>query len=68
MHGSCGPEIYGPDYILQNNVILVTINYRVGVLGKVIAGCTKRLLSLLYRQKALPVLMIRLLGYPAMLA
>lgn len=33
MHGSCGPEIYGPDYILQNNVILVTINYRVGVLG-----------------------------------
>nr|WAP33820.1 alphaE1 [Bradysia odoriphaga] len=33
MHGSCGPEIYGPDYILQNNVVLVTINYRVGVLG-----------------------------------
>lgn len=33
MFGSCGPEMYGPDYILQKNVILVTLNYRVGVLG-----------------------------------
>lgn len=34
MHGACGPEIYGPDYILQHDVVLVTINYRVGVLGE----------------------------------
>ncbi|KAJ6633852.1 Esterase B1 [Pseudolycoriella hygida] len=33
MFGSCGPEIYGPDYLLQNNVVLVVTNYRVGVLG-----------------------------------
>ena len=30
-----GDEIlYGPDYILRKDVVLVTINYRFGVLGK----------------------------------
>ena len=27
-------DLYGPGYILDRNVILVTINYRLGVMGK----------------------------------
>lgn len=49
--GSCGPERYGPDYILQKNVILVTINYRVGVLGECRHISVNVLLSLNYFQK-----------------
>ncbi len=33
MHGTSGTEVYGPDYLLQKDVVVVTINYRVGVLG-----------------------------------
>ncbi|GLG95970.1 Carboxylic ester hydrolase [Gryllus bimaculatus] len=32
-HGSGNPDIYGPDYLVDRDVVLVTINYRVGVLG-----------------------------------
>ena len=28
-----GKDFYRPDYLLDNEVILVTINYRLGVLG-----------------------------------
>ncbi|XP_076291110.1 juvenile hormone esterase isoform X2 [Lasioglossum baleicum] len=31
--GSSDSTIYGPDYILRKDVVLVTINYRVGVFG-----------------------------------
>nr|XP_033334723.1 esterase FE4-like isoform X1 [Megalopta genalis] len=31
--GSADGKIYGPDYIVRKDVVLVTINYRVGVLG-----------------------------------
>lgn len=34
MYGTSGSETYGPDYILKKNVILVTINYRVGIFGE----------------------------------
>lgn len=30
---SSSTEIFGPDFILQKDVILVTINYRLGVFG-----------------------------------
>ena len=32
--GSNTPSIYGPDFLLIHDVILVTINYRVGALGE----------------------------------
>jgi len=31
--GSGDATIYGPDYIVQKDVILVTLNYRLGVMG-----------------------------------
>lgn len=32
-HG-CGNDVFfGPDYLIKHDVVLVTINYRVGVLG-----------------------------------
>ncbi|KAK9746435.1 Carboxylesterase family [Popillia japonica] len=31
--GSNSSEVYGPDYLLTGDVVLVTINYRTGVLG-----------------------------------
>lgn len=31
----CGDDMcYGPDYLLRKDIILVTINYRLGVFGK----------------------------------
>ncbi|XP_046467801.1 esterase FE4 isoform X2 [Neodiprion pinetum] len=33
VNGSADNFIYGPDYIIKKNVIVVTINYRLGVLG-----------------------------------
>lgn len=31
--GDSGDTMYGPDYFLRKDIVLVTINYRVGVLG-----------------------------------
>lgn len=31
--GSGDDLIYGPDYLLQKDVVLVTLNYRLGALG-----------------------------------
>lgn len=31
--GSATPVVYGPDHILTEDVVLVTINYRLGLLG-----------------------------------
>lgn len=33
MSGSSGTEIYGPDYLIDKNVILVTFNHRLGAFG-----------------------------------
>lgn len=35
--GSGSTELYGPDYLMEEGIVLVTINYRVGVLGKKIS-------------------------------
>jgi carboxylesterase type B len=32
--GSGSKSFYGPDFLLDQNVILVTLNYRLGVFGK----------------------------------
>jgi carboxylesterase type B len=32
--GSGTSELYGPDYLLNEDVVVVTINYRLGALGK----------------------------------
>lgn len=34
LHGCGNDMFFGPDYLLKNDVVLVTINYRLGVLGK----------------------------------
>lgn len=31
--GSGNAEVYGPDFFLNDDVVLVTLNYRLGVLG-----------------------------------
>lgn len=31
--GSGNSDVFGPDFLIAHNVVLVTINYRVGVLG-----------------------------------
>lgn len=36
--GSAGSELYGPDYFMKYDVILVTMNYRVGALGFLTLG------------------------------
>ncbi|XP_017772568.1 PREDICTED: venom carboxylesterase-6-like [Nicrophorus vespilloides] len=33
MTGSSKQQIYGPDYLIEKNVVVVTINYRLGVFG-----------------------------------
>nr|QCC89024.1 carboxylesterase 9 [Meteorus pulchricornis] len=31
--GSADDDLYGPDYLIEKDIVLVTINYRVGILG-----------------------------------
>lgn len=31
--GSGSSELYGPDFLLAHDVVVVTINYRLGLLG-----------------------------------
>lgn len=31
--GHADTEVYGPDFLVQHDIILVTMNYRLGVLG-----------------------------------
>ncbi|XP_040161093.1 esterase B1-like [Anopheles arabiensis] len=33
VEGTSGTELYGPDYLIEKNIVLVTLNYRVGALG-----------------------------------
>uniref|UniRef100_A0A182TDG7 Carboxylic ester hydrolase n=1 Tax=Anopheles melas TaxID=34690 RepID=A0A182TDG7_9DIPT len=33
MRGSSGTEMYGPDYLIQKDIVLVTFNYRIGAFG-----------------------------------
>lgn len=35
LFGSGNTEEYGPEYLLAKNVVLVTTNYRLGVLDKI---------------------------------
>jgi carboxylesterase type B len=45
LSGSGGTQMYGPQYLLDKDIILVTFNYRLGILGTL-----KRLNHLLYVQ------------------
>lgn len=33
-HGDA--DVYGPEFLIQHDIILVTLNYRLGVLGKIL--------------------------------
>uniref|UniRef100_A0A182JKE7 Carboxylic ester hydrolase n=1 Tax=Anopheles atroparvus TaxID=41427 RepID=A0A182JKE7_ANOAO len=33
VEGTSGTELYGPDYLIEKDIVLVTFNYRVGALG-----------------------------------
>jgi carboxylesterase type B len=33
--GSGNTDMYGPQYLLDKNIILVTINYRLGTIGRI---------------------------------
>lgn len=35
MRGSSSVEWYGPDYLLQKDIVFVSFNYRLGPLGKI---------------------------------
>lgn len=32
--GSGGTDLYGPDYLIEEYLVIVTLNYRLGLLGK----------------------------------
>lgn len=32
--GSSDSSMYGPDYLLDQDIVLVTMNYRLGIFGK----------------------------------
>ncbi len=34
--GTANSHIYGPDYLLREDVVLVTVQYRLGAMGKVV--------------------------------
>ena len=36
LQGSGDPDWYGPDHLIAGDIVLVTINYRLGALGKII--------------------------------
>lgn len=36
-HGSGNTDFYGPQYLLDKDIILVTINYRLGTIGRIYA-------------------------------
>lgn len=45
VYGSGSSELYGPDYLITEDVVVVTINYRLGLLGNkynhhYTCGCT----------------------------
>lgn len=42
MWGSSGIEMYGPDYLMQKDIVFVSLNYRVGAFGNV---CCRSLYS-----------------------
>ena len=36
--GSSSPYLYGPNYLLDKDIVLVTFNYRLGILGFLTTG------------------------------
>lgn len=37
-YGNGNPDFYGPDYLLEKDVIVVTFNYRVGPIGEILSS------------------------------
>lgn len=34
--GSGNDDVFGPDYLIEKDIVLITVNYRLGILGKII--------------------------------
>lgn len=45
--GSNKSDLYGPDYLMTQDIVLVTINYRLGILGKSILSSSSFILFIL---------------------
>lgn len=41
--GSADEQFFGPQYLIAQDIVLVTINYRVGILGKLLNEFTLNL-------------------------
>ena len=37
LFGSSDNSFYGPDYFMRKDIVLVDMNYRLGVLGKIVS-------------------------------
>jgi carboxylesterase type B len=43
--GTGSSNIYGPDHLLEEDVVIVAIQYRIGILGLVITGQSGKFIS-----------------------
>lgn len=48
MSGHCNSSLYGPDFFMEEDVVLVTFNYRLSVLGITITKIFLRLKLIFY--------------------
>lgn len=35
INGSGNSDVYGPEFLITHDIVLVTINYRLGILGRI---------------------------------
>jgi len=58
--GDSTDTVYGPQYLIQQDLVVVTMNYRLGPLGKYLCSGEKRLLRL--EKRSWPDMLPKILG------
>ena len=48
MSGSGASDIFTPDYLIEADIMVITVNHRLGPFGKMIVLNVSRLLKMLY--------------------